>query len=366
MVYKIKDIVSYLEQIAPPSYQESYDNAGLLTGNPQDEVKGIVLTLDCTEEVVEEAIQLGANLIIAHHPIIFGGLKKLTGRNYVERTVIKAIKHDVAIFATHTNLDAVSNGVNKQICDRIGLSQTKILKPKKDILSKLVTFVPKADTSKVLRAMFDAGAGQIGEYLDCSFFHPGTGTYTPSEKANPHIGERNQPHEEAEDRIEVLLPTHLEAKVLSALKAAHPYEEVAYFMHRLANENQMVGSGMIGELPEPHDFQEFILHLKERMQLKIVKHTHATGKPIKKVAVCGGSGIFLLTDAMNKGADVFITSDVKYHEFFDAEDQLVICDIGHYESEIFTKELLENLLSQKFTNIALYLSKVVTNPITYT
>lgn len=365
MVYTIREIVSYLDTIAPPAYQESYDNAQLITGNPDDEVKGILCTLDATEAVVEEAIQLGCNLIVAHHPIVFKGLKSFTGKNYVERTVIKAIKNDIAIYAIHTNLDHVSHGVNQKISEKLGLVNTKILQPKKELLSKLVTFAPQASAEKVMNALFKAGAGQIGEYSGCSFLTEGTGTYTPSDKANPYLGEKGTAHREAETRIEVILPSYLENKVLSSLKAAHPYEEVAYYLQKLENENQTVGAGMVGDLPYPMDENEFLNHLKKSIQLNTIKHTALLKKPVKKVAVCGGAGIFLLNQAKKSGADFFITSDVKYHEFFDAENQIVICDIGHYESEIFTKELLGEILSQKFTNIALYLTKVVTNPITY-
>lgn len=365
MVYKIRDIVSYLEKIAPPSYQESYDNAQLITGNPHDTLKGVLCTLDTTEEVVDEAISLGCNLIVSHHPIVFRGLKSLTGRNYVEKTVIKAIKNDIAIFAIHTNLDHVSHGVNKKICDIIGLGNTRILQPKKDILSKLVTFAPHEASEKVLKALFDAGAGKIGEYSGCSFLSEGTGTFTPSYNANPHKGVPETPHQEPEIRIEVLLPSYLEKKVLHALKESHPYEEVAYYFQKLENENQEIGAGMIAELEEAMDEKTFLEMLKQKMNLKVIKHTSLQGRKIKKVAVCGGAGIFLLPDAKKSGADIFITSDIKYHEFFDAENQLIICDIGHYESEIYTKELLRDVLSQKFTNIALYLTKVITNPITY-
>ncbi|NVJ85423.1 MAG: Nif3-like dinuclear metal center hexameric protein [Algoriphagus sp.] len=365
MEYKIRDIISYLNQIAPPAYQESYDNATLITGDPNSPVKGVICSLDCTEDVVEEAIQLGANLIVAHHPIVFKGLKSLTGRNYVERTVIKAIKHDIAIFAIHTNLDHVSNGVNKRICDRLGLNNTRILSPKTDILNKLTFFVPEENKQEVLDAVFAAGAGQIGEYKDCSFQIKGMGTFTPSESANPHLGQRGVPSFEAEVRAEVILPKHRSQAVLQAMKKAHPYEEVAFYLQNLENENQEVGAGMLGELPDSMEELNFLDMLKEKMNLQIVKHTQLRGKAIKKVAVCGGAGIFLLRDAIRQGADTFITADVKYHEFFDAEGKLVLCDIGHYESEIFTKELLADLLSQNFPNIALYLTKVVTNPTSY-
>lgn len=365
MGYKIGELISWLESFAPPAYQESYDNATLITGDRKSELTGVLCTLDCTEDVVDEAIELGANLIVAHHPIVFRGLKSFTGRNYVERTVIKAIKNDIAIFAIHTNLDYVAAGVNKRISDRLGLLKTRILQPKKQLLSKLEFFVPDAGKSKVLDAIFDAGAGKIGEYSDCSFQTSGTGTFTPSEEANPSIGEKGKPEQVDETKVEVLVPNHLLDKVLSVLKQSHPYEEVAYYVSNIENENQEVGAGMVGELEIEMEEIEFLDYLKDKMNLKVLKHTGLLEKKVKKVAVCGGAGIFLLNQAKKVKADVFITSDVKYHEFFDVEEQLILCDIGHYESEIFTKELLGELLSQNFPNIALYLTKVVTNPTSY-
>ena len=365
MVYSIRDIVSALETLAPPAYQESYDNAQLITGNPSDPVKGILCTLDVTEDVVQEAIDLGCNLIAAHHPIVFKGLKSLTGKNYVERTVIKAIKNDIAIYAIHTNLDHVQHGVNKKICDKLGLINTRILAPKPSLLMKLTTFIPIEHTENVLQALDQAGAGKIGNYSSCSFQVAGTGTFLPSAEANPAIGARGEIERVAENRVEVMFPAYLKNKVLRALKQAHPYEEVAYYLQNLENENQEVGAGMVGELQSPMNEVDFLHSLKDMMDLKVVKHTALRHKEIKKVAVCGGAGIFLLPAAKRVQADIFITSDIKYHEYFDAENQLIIADIGHYESEIHTKELLMELLSKKFSNIALYLTKIVTNPITY-
>ena len=365
MVYLLRDVISYLESVAPPSYQESYDNAQLLVGNPEDEVTGILCTLDVTEEVVAEAVDRGCNLIVAHHPIIFKGLKSLTGENYVERTVIKAIRAEVAIYAIHTNLDHVVHGVNAKIAEKIGLKNLQILSPKKDVLTKLVTFVPQSDTDKILNSLFEAGAGIIGDYKNCSFRVAGRGTFLPMENANPAVGQVGKLEEELENRIEVMFPTHLQKKIMAALKQSHPYEEVAYYLHQIVNENQEVGAGMVGELEVEMEEKDFFIFLKKQMNLHVVKHTRFLDKPIKRVALCGGAGIFLLGNAIRSGADVFITSDVKYHEFFDAEKHLILADIGHYESEFFTKELLKNILSQKFSNIALYLSNVVTNPISY-
>ena len=365
MVYSIRDIVSALETLAPPAYQESYDNAQLITGNAPDPVKGVLCTLDVTEEVVQEAIGLGCNLIVAHHPIVFKGLKSLTGKNYVERTVIKAIKNDIAIYAIHTNLDHVQHGVNKRICDKLGLINTRILAPKPSLLMKLTTFIPIEQTDQVVQALDRAGAGKIGNYSSCSFQVAGTGTFKPSDEANPTIGSRGELERVAENRVEVMFPAYLKNNVLRALKQAHPYEEVAYYLQTLENENQEVGAGMVGELESPMEELDFLHYLKKRMDLKVVKHTALCGNKIEKVAVCGGAGIFLLPAAKQAQADIFITADIKYHEYFDAENQLIIADIGHYESEIHTKELLMEFLSQKFSNIALYLTKIVTNPITY-
>jgi len=365
MLYSIRDVVSALETIAPPAYQESYDNAQLITGNPSDTVRGIICSLDVTEEVVQEAIEKDCNLIVAHHPIIFRGLKSLTGKSYVERTVIKAIKHDIAIYAIHTNLDHVQHGVNKKICDKLGLRNAKILAPKPNLLMKLTTFVPIGCTDQVLHALDQAGAGKIGEYSSCSFQVEGKGTFKPSAAANPSIGKKEKLEHVSEHRVEVMFPSYLKNAVLTALKQAHPYEEVAYYLQNLENENQEVGAGMVGELESPMEETDFLHHLKNSMDLQVVKHTALRNMPVKKVAVCGGAGVFLLPAAKRAQADIFITADIKYHEYFDADNQLIIADIGHYESEIYTKELLLGFLSQKFSNIALYLTKIVTNPITY-
>jgi len=362
---KIKDIVQYLGTVAPPAYQEGYDNANLITGNKQDEVKGILVTLDCTEPVIDEAIAKGCNVIVAHHPIIFKGLKSLTGKNYVERTVIKAIKNDIAIFAIHTNLDNVQHGVNARIGHQLGIKTCRILAPKREILSKLVFFVPEKDRSQVVDAIYKMGAGEIGNYSECSFNVTGTGTFKPNDKANPHIGENNKLETVDEVRVEIMLPAYLESNVLNAMKKAHPYEEVAFYITPLTNENQEVGAGMIGELEEAMEPFEFLNYLKDSMALQCIRHTAPINRKIKKVAWCGGAGSFLLSKAINAGADAFITGDFKYHEFFDADQKLIIADIGHYESEVYTKELLHDILTKKFTTFATNLSETVTNPISY-
>ncbi len=361
----IKDITNCLELLAPLPFQESYDNAGLIVGDAQVEVTGVLVTLDSTEAVLDEAIAKGCNLIIAHHPIVFKGLKKLNGKNYVERTVIKAIKNDVAIYAAHTNLDHVVGGVNFMIAERLGLQNVRILAPKHDTLMKLVSFVPVDDTQKVLDALYSAGVGQIGNYDHCSFLVNGKGTFRPNQNANPHIGTTDTDEEVIENRIEVIFPAHLENQVMTALRKAHPYEEVAYYLTLLQNQHQEMGAGAVGNLPEALSVQDFLAYLKQNMNLNVIRHTAIVKGMIQKIAVCGGAGSFLLNHAIRAEADVFITADFKYHEFFDADGRIIICDIGHYESEVFTKELLQRYLSKKFPNFATILSETITNPVNY-
>jgi len=360
----IKDVTSYLEEIAPRSYQEDYDNSGLLTGLASAEVKGVLVTLDCTEKVVDEAIEKNCNLVVAHHPILFRGIKKLTGNTYVERVLIKAIKHDIAIYAIHTNLDNVITGVNKKIAQKIGLKNIQILKPAKNTLAKLVTFVPTEHIERVAAALHEAGAGNIGNYKNCSFRTTGQGTYMPTGDANPFQGKLNKLEKADEVRIEVIFPKPLESLVLKALRDNHPYEEVAYYLTAVENENQEVGAGVIGELGQAEEPMAFLKRLKRDMNTACIRYTAPVGQ-VKKIAVCGGAGSFLLSTAIAKGADLFVSADFKYHEFFDSDSKIMIADIGHYESEQFTKELLEEFLKEKFRTFAIIFSKSETNPISY-
>jgi dinuclear metal center YbgI/SA1388 family protein len=361
----IRDITNYLEAWAPLAYQESYDNAGLIVGDAAAEVTGILITLDVTEAVVEEAIRKKCNLIVAHHPIVFRGLKKLNGRNYVERVVIKAIKNDVAIYAAHTNLDNIAGGVSFKIAEKLSLTNVRILAPKSQLLTKLAVFTPDTEVQTVLNALYEAGAGQIGAYEHCSFRVGGTGTFKPLAGANPTVGEVGQDEEVAEQRIEVVFPAYLEKPMVAALKKAHSYEVPAYDLYPLSNENQEVGSGAVGELPEPLSEADFLAHLKTRMNLSVIRHTALRGQAVRRVAVCGGAGGFLLNDALRAGADVFITADYKYHEFFDADSRIIIADIGHYESEVFTKDLIQQYLLKKNDTFAVILSEIDTNPVLY-
>jgi len=363
---KVSDVVNYLNTIAPPAYQESYDNARLIVGDRQAEVKGILICLDTVEEIIDEAIERNCNLVVAHHPIVFGGLKSFTGKNYVERVVIKAIKHDIAIFAAHTNLDNVFvNGVNAKIGEKLGLINTSILAPKKNKLQKLQVFVPNKAIEKVSQALFDAGAGEIGNYSECSFKSAGEGSFKANESANPNVGEIGQRHYEAEHKVEVIFPAFKQGAVVRAMKTAHPYEEVAYDIFQLENYVPTIGSGLVGELEEPIETMAFLQRLKKQMKTACIRHTTVCKKEIKRVALCGGAGSFLLKNAIAAQADIFITGDFKYHQFFDAEEQIIIADIGHYESEQFTIELFYELLTQKFRKFAIYCTNINTNPINY-
>ena len=362
---KLKTITQFLEHQFPLSLQESYDNSGLLIGDKEMEITGVLICLDSIEEIVDEAILKKCNLIIAHHPIVFKGLKKITNSNYIERVVSKCIKKDIALYAIHTNLDNHFQGVNREIVNRIGLKNVKILQPITGNLSKLVVFVPKDSLHHVDEAVFNTGAGEIGNYAECHFRTEGIGTFKGNETSNPTIGQPTIREEVSEFRVEYLLCNYKLKNVLNALFSAHPYEEVAYEIYPIQNSNQFEGAGMIGELETEQDEIAFLSQLKSTFNCGIIRHTQLLGRKIKKVAVCGGSGSFLLSKAIQQKADIFITGDFKYHEFFDAEKQIIIADIGHFESEQFTTNLLAERLKENFTNFAIHLTEHNTNPINY-
>lgn len=362
---KLKEITDHLESVAPLSYQESYDNAGLICGEPGMEITAALICLDSTEAVLDEAIAIGCNLIIAHHPIVFSGLKKFNGKTYVERVIMKAIRSNIAIYAAHTNLDNIHTGVNAKIAEKLGLKNCKVLLPTRSKIKRLITFCPEDHAEKVRNAIFAAGAGAIGNYDECSFNSNGVGTFRAGENTNPYVGKPGEQHHEKEVKIETIIPSHLQEKILTAMRKAHPYEEVAYDLIPLDNFNQEVGAGMIGELEIEMEEMNFLSHVKTVMAAKNLRFTALKNKKVKKIALCGGSGSFLLPDAIRAGADVFVSADFKYHQFFDSDNQIVIADIGHYESEQFTSELFYDILRKKFSTFALHLSKINTNPINY-
>ena len=360
---KIKELVQVVEDIAPLSLQESYDNSGLLVGSEDEDVKSALITLDVTEEVLDEAISGGYGIIIAHHPVIFGGIKKLNGKNYVENIVIKAIKNNIALYAVHTNIDNAGNGLNAILGKKLGLKNLKVLKPGASSLKKLVVFCPVEHAENVRKAMFDAGAGHIGNYDGCSYNTEGFGTFRALEGANPYVGELGELHYEKEIKIETIVPDTKLGAVLSAMLKNHPYEEVAYDIFPLDNVNVNTGAGMIGELDEELDAVDFLKSVKEKLNVKALKFNKIVDRKIKKVAFCGGSGAFLINDAYKHGADIFITGDVKYHDYFEHLGKMTIVDAGHYETEQFIKELLYELLTEKFPTFAVQISKINTNPI---
>ena len=362
---KIKEIITILEEMAPLAYAEDFDNVGLLVGNENENATGILVCHDALESVIDEAIAKKCNLIVCFHPIIFSGMKKITGKNYVERAVLKAIKNDIAIYAVHTALDNHKEGVNKIFCDALGLENTKILVPKSNFIQKLITYTIPENAEQVRNALFEAGAGKIGNYEDCSFNSQGIGTYMGNENSNPEIGERFEFVETQEIKIEVIFEKHLQGKVLQALFKNHVYEEVAYEIYDLQNQHQNIGLGMVGELTNPLSEVDFLQMVKTKMQCGVIRHTALLGKSIKKVAVLGGSGSFAIKNAIQAGADVFLTADLKYHNFYEAENKLVIADIGHYESERYTKNYIVDYLKEKITNFAIVLSEENTNPVKY-
>ena len=351
--------------MAPPGLQEPYDNTGLLTGNQEWNCTGAVCVLDVTEAIVDEAVERSCNLIVAHHPIIFKGLKRVTGNNYVERTIIKAIKNDIAIYAIHTNLDNIIAGVNGHVADKMGLTNHAVLLPKEATLKKLYTFVPVEQSDQLLTALFNAGAGHIGNYSHCSFSTDGAGTFKAEPGTNPFVGVVGELHTEKEVKVEVVFPGNLEQSLVQALISAHPYEEPAYDIVPLSNTHRHIGSGITGLLPHPMEESQFLAFLKKTLQTPLIRHTRFTGKPIQRVSFCGGAGSFLISNALQKKSDIFICADMKYHEFFDADGKMIIADIGHFESEQFTIDLLHDILLKKFPTFAVLKTAIHTNPVFY-
>lgn len=362
---KIKEIVNALEIFAPLPLQDGFDNAGLQIGLTDAEATGALLCLDVTEAVVDEAIALGYNLIVSHHPLIFKGYKSITGRDYVERCILKAIKNDIVIFSMHTNLDNAPQGVNFKIAEKIGLKNVRILEPKENQLLKLVTFVPKAHADEVRNALFEAGCGCIGNYDSCSYNLEGKGTFRAQPGTHPFCGKIGQLHEEHEVRIETVLPAFLKGKIQKVLVEAHPYEEPAYDFYPLQNEWTQAGAGIVGELEEPETETDFLRRIKKLFEVGCVKHSRMTGRLIQTVALCGGAGAFLLPKAVRAHADVFLTGEVKYHDYFSYENDILIAEIGHYESEQYTKDLLYSIIREKFPTLDAQLTRVNTNPIKY-
>lgn len=362
---KIKDIIKEIEQYAPLPLQENFDNAGVQVGDINQFATGALLCLDVTEEVIDEAIEMECNLIISHHPLAFKSFKSLTGSTYVERCMMKACKYDLVIYAAHTNLDNAVGGVNYRLAELIGLQNVRILSPQKGVLLKLVTFVPASYADLVRTTLFNAGAGCIGNYDSCSYNLKGEGTFRANENCHPFCGEIGELHVENEIRIETILPAYKKSSVTRALLSVHPYEDPAFDFYSLDNTWDQAGSGIVGELPDAEDERSFLLRIKDLFQVGCVKHSAFTGKPIREVAICGGSGAFLIKEAINYGADIFITGEARYNDFYDVEDRILLAVIGHYESEVCTKDIFYNIISKKFSTFAVHFSNVNSNPVKY-
>jgi dinuclear metal center YbgI/SA1388 family protein len=362
---KLKEFCSYLDSAVPLSFQEGYDNSGLQVGSCEKEINSALITLDITEEVLDEARYNSCDIIISHHPLIFTGLRRLSGRSSTERILLNAVKQDVAIYSAHTNLDALANGVSKKMAEKLNLRNIRVLAPLKNKLLKLVTYVPDNHLDKVRKAVFCAGAGVIGGYDNCSFTTPGTGSFRAGEGTDPFAGEKGKIHFEDEIRFETILFTHQKESVISALLAAHPYEEVAYDIYSLENDNIEQGMGCTGEFAEPVDEKDFLKLLSSVFSARGIRYSRLAGNLISKVALCGGSGAFLLNDALASGASAFVTADIKYHSYFETENKILLADIGHYESEKFSTEILYDLIIKKFPTFAVRFSEINTNPINY-
>lgn len=362
---KVSEIAEIIESEFPLSYQENYDNSGLLIGDPHMNVSSALLCVDVTEEVISEAIHEGAGIIISHHPAIFRPVKNIAGNDITTRIIKAAVKNDIAVYAAHTNVDNLYNGVNNKLCSKLGLSDIKILSPLQGQLNKLITYVPHNKAEEVREALFNTGAGNIGNYDSCSFNVEGRGSFRASEGTHPYTGSIGKLHYEDETRIETVFPEHLRKKVIHTLLSVHPYEEVAYDIFALENSDESAGAGMIGELAAPVTEKNFLASIKKVLKCPSLRHSRLLGEKIKRVAVCGGSGSFLIGKAVSARADIFITSDVKYHQFFEADNKLIIVDAGHFETEQFTIEIFYEILQKKLPNFAIRFSSINTSPIYY-
>lgn len=362
----IGHIISVLEAFAPVALQESYDNCGLILGSALDECRGALLTVDCTEAVVDEAIARDCNLIIAHHPLIFKGIRRLNGRTDQERTVLKAVRNNIAVYACHTCLDSAPGGVSQRMAGMLGLESVAPLEQPQGKLLKLTAYVPEADADSLRLALADAGAGEIGNYDFCSYTVNGIGRFRAKSGANPYVGEIGEIHSENEECVQVVLPAWRRGAVERALLQTHPYEEPAYEFITLDNAPVMTGLGAVGILTEPVTPAQLVAKVKETFGSPVARcSAYPSDSQIRRVAVCGGSGASLIGRAIAAGAQSIVTSDVKYHDFVDYAGDILIIDIGHHESENCAKSIFFDIISEKFPKFALWYAKADVNPINY-
>ena len=353
---KISEVIACIEQMAPLAYQESWDNSGVQVGDVSQGVKAVLLCVDITEATLDEAIEKGANLIISHHPLIFKGIKKLTGRNYIERVIIKAIQHNIVLYSAHTNMDKCMGGVNFRIAQKLGLKNMRVLAPEGNYLYKIVTYVPQSHIEQVRQAMWSAGAGTIGNYDCCSYSSEGNGTFRAQVGCNPFVGEIDKLHTEPELRLEMVVPKDKSGRVVAAIHTAHPYEEPVIDILPLANDYEQLGLGCIGELERPITETAMLNYIKDKLNVQYIRHTQTSDRLVERVALCGGSGAEFISQAIREKAGIYITADVKYHDFFNTENQIVIADIGHFESEQCIKEIFYEQLSKNFINFAILMA----------
>lgn len=360
---KVKELVSELERFAPPCLQESYDNAGLNVGFPDVDITGVLICVDVIPEVVDEAIANNCNMIVSHHPLIFPNIKRITGSNSVEKSIVKALQNNVSIYCGHTNFDKAQNGVSMKMCEKLGLNNCTVIDSEKHILRKIAVFVPESHADEVRNAMFAAGAGTIGDYDECSFNLAGTGTFRAGTNCNPYVGSIGERHHEKEIRVEVICPSYLQSKVVSAMLKVHPYEEPAFDIYQLENQWNQIGLGAVGDLDSEITETEFLEKVKRTFNVGNIRHSATTGRKIRRVAVCGGSGASYIRSAVAMNVDAYVTADIKYHDWFLAEGKILLLDIGHYESEQFTKEIFYDIIAPKCSGISICLSTINTNPI---
>ncbi|MBP5687674.1 MAG: Nif3-like dinuclear metal center hexameric protein [Muribaculaceae bacterium] len=361
---KVKEITDAIEAVAPLYLQESWDNSGMQVGDQDSEVTGVVLCTDVREEIVDEAIERGANMIISHHPLLFRGLKKIVGRSYQERIVAKAIKNDITIYCAHTNMDSAVGGVNFKMAEKLGMTGVRVLDPQQGTQRKIVVFVPTEAVAMVEKAMCDAGAGRLGNYDNCTYSMNGEGHYRALDGAEPWAGKVGEKHSEPEVRLEVLVHKALCGRVVAAMIKAHPYEEPAFDIIALENGDKYAGLGVIGDV-EPQDARGFLEKVKNAFEVEAVRYSGNLDRQVRRVAMCGGAGADFIGLAMSQGADVYITGDMKYHEFQGNEERIILADIGHYESEHYTKEIFYDIISKKNPNFAVDFAKSEKNQVKY-
>ncbi|MBI4536287.1 MAG: Nif3-like dinuclear metal center hexameric protein [Ignavibacteriae bacterium] len=365
----VREIQDVIEHWAPREIAWGQDNVGLQIGNPASRLLGILIALDVTEKIITEARRHRANLIISHHPLLFKAPRSITPRNQVGRCIDALVKSGIALYSAHTNLDFAHGGTSWAIAEALGLTAVDFLYKPYKVQRKIVTFVPTDHVDRVAVAMAEAGAGRIGNYDNCSFRMLGTGTFKANERANPVVGSKNVLEKVAETRLEMVVDQWLVPGVLKALKQAHPYEEVAHDVYPTENESDAFGMGIIGMLVRPMTLKSLLALIKKKLGARALRCTGSLNHKVSRIAACGGSGSELLDEAVRARADAFITADVKYHTFHDANGRIALIDAGHYETEHLVVQTMAKKLAQEMRrmriHVPVFASRTSTNPIVY-